>query len=119
MPGLLTIFLAIFLFVLFLDVFNSPGKKDTFAARFESPPIRVRIYGKVSEMSMEAGKPVYSYIVIAGKQKRDQRFGRREEFEVSRLDYAQMRENTDVELFFDRDGKYAAFRLVKANVPAK
>ncbi|MEL7070469.1 MAG: hypothetical protein AAGN15_17665 [Cyanobacteria bacterium J06581_3] len=115
----LVICFGIFLFVLLLEAFDSPRKKDAFAARFESPPVRARIYGKVSEMSMEKGNPVYSYIVIAGKQKKDKRFGRGEEFEVNRIDYAQMQENTDVDLFFDGDGKYAAFRLAKSNIPVK
>lgn len=117
MSPILLIVLAIFLFVLFLDVFSTPKrKKDRFAAKFASPPVRALIYGKVSEMSMtEEGHPEYSYLIMASRKKKNGRWARAEEFAVNRLDYAQLRENTEVDLFFDKDKKYAAFRLVKTD----
>ncbi|MEO0647323.1 MAG: hypothetical protein AAFZ17_14395 [Cyanobacteria bacterium J06650_10] len=117
MSPIVLIVFAIFLFVLFIDVFSTPKrKKDAFAAKYALPPVRVLIHGKVSEMSMtDEGHPKYSYLIMASRKKKNGRWGRAEEFSINRLDYAQMRENTEVDLFFDRDKAYAAFRLVKTD----
>lgn len=118
MPEYLVIFIAIFLVVLFLRVANNPGKKDTFAASFESPPVRVKIVGKVSESPQKFGQQA-SYIIVAKRVKSNGKLGKAEEVSVSRIDFAQMQRDTEVELFFDREGNYAAFRLVRSNIPVK
>ena len=115
MSPIVLIVFAIFLFVLFIDVFSTPKRKrDRFAAKFASPPMRALIHGKVSEMSMNVeGQPEYSYLVMASQRKKNGKWARAEEISVNRLDYAQMREGTEVDLFFDKDKKYAAFRVAK------
>lgn len=116
MSPIVLIFCAIFLFVLFIDVFSTPKRKqDRLAAKFGSPPVRALVHGKVSEMSENSrGKPEYSYLAIVSRQKKNGRWDVAEEIPVNRLDYAQMRENTEIDLFFDKDEKYAAFRVVKS-----
>lgn len=107
---ILLIFLAIFLFVLFLNVTSRADGRESMRSSFShGSPTRVFIHGKTAEMSVENGQYIYRYIIVASKLDRKGKLRKAERFEINMIDQMQMRERTQVTLFFDDDKNYLGF----------
>lgn len=118
MPEFVIILIAMFLVAAVINVTSGADAKAASMGSYELSRVRVRIRGKVIAFSQgddKKSKPLY--IIVGEPKKKKDSFGKPKEYKVSRIDYAQMDKNTEVELLFDKMGKYEAFRLIKSNVP--
>lgn len=117
MPEFLVFLIAMFIVAIVINVTSGSDIKGASIGPRELSRVRIRICGKVAEFSSKDDKSTHSYIVVGLPKQKNDKFGKPEEYKVSRIDYAQMHENTEVDLLFDSAGKYDTFKLIKSNVP--